>query len=83
MILTQHEYRMFERFHKRFFKPVFYTNLKRPDIETFIKQDNMNSSNKHRLKEILALYVFNFWCLAYVIKAPSRAFIEAKFEHYN
>lgn len=81
MKIRASEYKILDKFYSEYFKLRDFVDGKKPDIERFIKNIGRQHS-KRRLRLILSLYTFNFWCLSYFIKKPSNEIIESKFEHY-
>lgn len=82
MILKKADYKILNDFHKSFFRPRFFVEGIKPNIDRFIIQKKI-SENKIRWRKILSLYTFNFWCLSYTLEAPSNEFIRESFKHYK
>ena len=81
MTLKNSDFKFIEAFHKEYFNAKDYVLMVKPNIKVFLYNNPTNKSLK-RLELILALYVFNFWCLAYVLKQPSRLFVRYMFKDY-
>jgi hypothetical protein len=82
MNISTYELRILNTFHREYFTLDNLSKFRKPDLEDFIKQE-LCEKKKRRIRIILALYFFRFWCSAYIIHKPSDEFVRFAFKEYK
>lgn len=82
MKLSDHELHVISTFHNEYFTLQNLVSLNKPDLKEFVKGEN-SPKKKARMRMILALYFFEFWCSSYIIRKPSDEFIKFVFKQYK
>jgi hypothetical protein len=70
MHINDREIDILHSYHKRYFRLDEYIDKKKPNIERFMRTNNLQGSK--RFEYLLSMYYFKFWRLSSIIRPPDR-----------